>query len=673
MIDNTPIDQTLQNPPQLLQDTPSPQRAGALAGIAANAQAAANQVTQAQPPNSPQQDDNAEHPAVKHASVLRSIAETLAGGPRFKPVIDATGKTKYERVPLDRKDIGMALAISALMGGIAGLQAKGPNANAQAAGLGFNAVASAREKQDEDAKKQANEDFVRQAAVADTNFRLHQNAVNLGHQDYENHKEYVADHKSTFDALSQVPGAIRADNVREGDLTKYHVTKDTAVPVGVLPRLNSDGSQATDQYGAPLWDNTYAVVDPEAHITLPDDVVKLLASYGVAGYVKNDGTPVNLGANAELKAKTVLRGLAQASAIKIAQANLNGQAKQVLGERAAPVDLRSAIKSDPTFIDALQEYQRYAAFPIDEALEMMAKDKNVDPSSVGKITNFVGQDFINSSRLKHEADDERTKAQARVSAETAGKAAQEAPEIESLAQALAKGDLTSLKDVTSLRGDQRAKVYTRVKQLNPNFNTSDVKLKVDTQEAFSKGKQGDQIQSFNTFLGHAGEAADASAAYRRESSPLVNKPLNWLEKNAANDATYQTFITALQPVRDEYMTFLQNNHALTEADKKAGETIMSNDSTPAQVEASLKQMAKTAFIRLDALNDRYKRVMGADFPDLLNEDAKGAANTLGLGAHATKYQSGGRVTGSASGVLPGNTAQPQPKAGFSFSDYPEAK
>ena len=667
MIDNTPdpiqIDTTQTAAQPQSQSVPNVQSAQPQQQVVSNPSAASAE---------PQNPDTT-HPAVKHAGIVRAIAETLAGGPRFKPVIDPTGKTTYQRVPLDRKDIGMAIAMSALMGGIAGLQAKGPNAKAQAAGFGFNTTAAARQKQDEDAQKQANEDFVRQAAVADTNFRLHQNAVNLGHQDYENHKEYVADHKSTYDALSQVPGAIRADNVREGDLTKYHVTKDTAVPVGVVPRLNSDGSQATDRYGTPLWDNTYAVVDPEAHISLPDDVVTLLASYGVPGYVKNDGTPVNLGANAELKAKTVVRGLAQASAIKIAQANLNRQAKQVLGDKAAPVDLRSAIKSDPTFVDALQDYQRYAAFPIDQALEMMAKDKNIDPSSVGKITNLVGQDFIHSSRLKREADDERTKTQARVSAETAGKAAQEAPEIEALAQSLAKGDLTSLKDVTSLRGDQRAKVYTRVKQLNPNFNTSDVKLKVDTQEAFSKGKQGDQIQSFNTFLGHAGEAAEASAAYRREGSPLLNKPLNWLQKNAANDATYQTFITALQPVRDEYMTFLQNNHALTESDKKAGETIMSNDSTPAQVEASLKQMAKTAFIRLDALNDRYKRVMGADFPDLLNEEARSAANTLGLGAHAAKYQSGGRVTGNASGVVPGNAAQPQPKAGFSFSDYPEAK
>lgn len=106
------------------------------------------------------------------------------------------------------------------------------------------------------------------------------------------------------------------------------------------------------------------------------------------------------------------------------------------------------------------------------------------------------------------------------------------------------------------------------------------------------------------------------------------------------------------------MTFLQNNHALTESDKKASETIMSDDSTPAQVEAALKQMAKTAFIRLDSLNARYKRTMHSDFPDLLSDDSKTAAGILGLGNYGAKYQTGGSVTGGAGGVVAGKTGQP---------------
>lgn len=311
------------------------------------------------------------------------------------------------------------------------------------------------------------------------------------------------------------------------------------------------------------------------------------------------------------------------------------------------------------------ELQHFIADKENEAIADAAKAKNAGKPMTEAIANAIlaepgetperkqiAQAFLDS-QTKQAARKSGAEAGARVSAENAGKAAAEAPEIEAVAQSLAKGDLASLKDITSMRGDQRAKVYTRAKQINPNFNTKDVDLKVKTQDAFTTGKQGDQIQSFGTFLEHAGDAAQASAVYRRTGSPLINRPLNWIAKNAANDATYQTYLTSLQAPVEEYMTFLQNNHALTESDKKAGDRILNGELSPAQIEASLKQIAKTAFFRLDELNSRYRRVMNVDFPDLLSDEARNSANVLGMGQAAAKYQTGGRMTGGAGGVVPG--------------------
>jgi hypothetical protein len=248
-------------------------------------------------------------------------------------------------------------------------------------------------------------------------------------------------------------------------------------------------------------------------------------------------------------------------------------------------------------------------------------------------------------------------------------------EIETAAKALAAGDLTSLSDVASFRGDQKLRVFQRAKAINPNFNTKDVKIKLDTQDLFTKGKQGDQIQSFNTFLDHAGDAARASGEFRRVGSPLINRPLNWLAKNATNDQTYQTFVTALEPVRKEYETFLEGGHALTESDKKAGDVLLSDASTPAQIESALKQMGKTAFFRLSEANSRYKRVMGVDFPDMLGEGAKNSASILGLNKEASQFQSGGRVTGGAGGPTSSsqNAQPPLPTSHlFSISGWQKA-
>ncbi|HZR57047.1 MAG TPA: hypothetical protein VFA74_09265 [Terriglobales bacterium] len=226
------------------------------------------------------------------------------------------------------------------------------------------------------------------------------------------------------------------------------------------------------------------------------------------------------------------------------------------------------------------------------------------------------------------------------------------------AKSLASGDPTALKDIASLKGDQRLRIFAKAKKLNPQFNTTQAKLKADTLEAYTNGKQADQIQSFGTFLSHAADASEVTNNYRTTKSPLINKSLNWIRKNATGDPGYSQFVTALAPVRDEFMTFLQNNHALTESDKKASDVIMSDNSSPAQIQEALKQMGNTAFIRLGQLNERYKRVMNEDFPDLLDQDAVDASNKLGLGKMAAKYRSGGQVTGARSQQPTQNTPSP---------------
>ena len=50
--------------------------------------------------------------------------------------------------------------------------------------------------------------------------------------------------------------------------------------------------------------------------------------------------------------------------------------------------------------------------------------------------------------------------------------------------------------------------------------------------------------------------------------------------------------------------------------------------------------------------------MHTDFPDLLSDESKESANILGLGPQAQKYQTGGSVTGGATGPVAGKTGAP---------------
>src|ERR1700744_2935941 len=69
------------------------------------------------PEQAPSQPDYSNHPAVQRADLLHTIAQTLAGGPRFKTSINPnTGEMVHTPVPLSKGDIGLAIAAEALKG-----------------------------------------------------------------------------------------------------------------------------------------------------------------------------------------------------------------------------------------------------------------------------------------------------------------------------------------------------------------------------------------------------------------------------------------------------------------------------------------------------------------------------------------------------------------------------
>src|SRR5579872_1536352 len=71
----------------------------------------------------PQPDPIQDHPAVKRAGLMYSIAESLAGGKRYKESIDESGQRVLTPIKLGRGDIAMAIAMEAIAGSFSGLAA----------------------------------------------------------------------------------------------------------------------------------------------------------------------------------------------------------------------------------------------------------------------------------------------------------------------------------------------------------------------------------------------------------------------------------------------------------------------------------------------------------------------------------------------------------------------
>ncbi len=195
-----------------------------------------------------------------------------------------------------------------------------------------------------------------------------------------------------------------------------------------------------------------------------------------------------------------------------------------------------------------------------------------------------------------------------------------APDVAAAAKLIVGNDLAQIRDISSFRGNQRLQLFNAIAEeakrqgKNPHdFSPARMEAKAKTLIDFTEGKKADQITAFNTFLGHANDAMSVNETWRRTGSNLVNRPLNWLAKNAKDDTNYQAFITSLEPVRKEFMSFLNANRAEMEADVRVMQNVLSDESSPARIEAALKQLGQSANIRLRALSDQFQRSIGQSY------------------------------------------------------------
>ena len=220
--------------------------------------------------------------------------------------------------------------------------------------------------------------------------------------------------------------------------------------------------------------------------------------------------------------------------------------------------------------------------------------------------------------------------------------------IEEAAKSLANGDLTRLKDITSLRGDQRLAVFTRARQLNPTFNLAEVDRKIRMEDYYANGKGADSLRSFGVFLEHAGAASEAVNQIRLSKMPLINKPMNWWRQNMSGAPEFTQLMAALEPVRKEFESFLLGGRALYAEDRKAAEVIVNENSTPAQLQQAFKTLGHTAEARMNEENHRYKKVMGRDLQDAYSPEALEGAKRIGI-----KLKLGSSSSGANTSALPG--------------------
>jgi len=204
------------------------------------------------------------------------------------------------------------------------------------------------------------------------------------------------------------------------------------------------------------------------------------------------------------------------------------------------------------------------------------------------------------------------------------------------------GDLTPLRMITSMRQNERILLYDEIKQRNPAYNTSDIDRKVKMMDWAENGKGADQLQSYGTFLQHAGAVTDVLENVRLTDAKILNLPWNKIREMATSNPELAKLVVSLEPVRKEFMAFLLNNRALYESDRQEMIDMVGESQPPKVLLSSLNQMGHTAEARYKEINGRFKRVIGQDIPDPFTPEAIDAARKLGI-----KLSSGGRESATS--------------------------
>lgn len=249
-----------------------------------------------QQPNTPNgQPAQAPVPAhVQRAANLRDAAIAMTGGPRYTYSVDpATGQMQQTAVQPSGKALALSLALEALSGSLTGLAAGGPQGKGtyqnpgRAGAAAFAQGQQQVQAQDAKARLQAQQDFAQKGQVFEQNMRQWNVARNQGKMDDADNDAWLQSWAPVADTvLKSYSGYVLNPSADYKQLSQYDMSKDTAIPVARVPRIDpATGQRVVDKNGVPMSDFRYMVLSPEwkqAGLVTKDGAATL-AKYGING------------------------------------------------------------------------------------------------------------------------------------------------------------------------------------------------------------------------------------------------------------------------------------------------------------------------------------------------------------------------------------------------------
>jgi hypothetical protein len=566
----------------------------------------------------------------------QSVLQGLSGGPTVSYTTDANGNMQKVLTPATPGQSWKRILASALVGLGAGAEA-GQTAKPGAeglTGLGAGAQAGMRQSLQADAqkKKDAADQFERnqqsvlaKAQIAHLNVETLKNyftAMKAGNDmsaEFSNNKDLVKELGDAGISAKVVPAneakALLSKDSNASIGSSDNLTTHFVVPLGFEPMMTADGQPMLDTEGKPLQRAMVGVVEgmPDGKIPVTDAFKADLDKYG-----KYSNIPAGSGSQipSELEPKQYV-GLMRA----IGQ----GKAKVVEAE-AHPI--QAMVNGKLTYVNEVTG-------------EPVANLKNIVPNAEDKGAAQKSTLAKNAAET-NKANADATKTRADIVSDS---------DLSDVADAVYRGDM-DLTKVTSMRGNQRAKLAQLIESRHPDFNMQNYATQLGTMKDFTSGKTSQNITALNTSIGHLDQLSQAANALQNGNIQILNHVANSLGVQIGESpvATYSAIHNAVSG--EVSKTF--KGASATDSEIKTMDNTFSPSQSPKQAKAALDATIHLFASRLSALNNQFKNGAGKNASErgvmLISPESQAA-----LSRHGFNLNSDGVPQNSGASAAPAGT------------------
>ncbi len=551
-------------------------------------------------------------------------------------------------------------------------------------GAGAGAVRQQMTAEDQAAQNKGKEDFEQQQQTMLRHMEIGKQNALTTKMYFDNLKAanemdpHFAQNQSLFNAIQASPDLnvhatemtaeqVAAEEAKDHMFTQTHLLK----PLGRAPQLGPDGQPVmiTDASGnqVPATYMRVAVVDgtKDGKIAVTPEMAKDIAEYGALARIPN-ASSIKAGDEYELGSLIPLMNKIDEQKSQVLQGWQHSTIGWTTGAdgKDVPVEINSVDKTRtrnfPAGVTPAAAREEKGKEDLQAAQTDEAKQKAKEAAANAAVAlQALGGKTPTADQIPELMDAMKALSPAAQSVLRTYKNPEIQASLLNIAYGEQKNDFPeNPRPKSGLISKAQADGIAKI--INSDYTPATFETIQNYKKTFAKNS-GPAIDSFNQFLGHSAEALDVVKNFKTSNSPWLNTPLNALRQKGMGDPQVSVLVSALQPVRDEYLNLIKSGKAATKEEIAEANNALPDTATPAQLYAVLNNMAKQAVTRADQINEDYKTNTGRNYPNLVNPTGRQAANNLGIGDLVSKYQTGGKLRGvpSPSGSQGGQPQMPQ--------------